>query len=955
MNTIESTPERIVQSLNGLWQLTFDPQNKGIEEKWYKQCPSGEAMVVPGVWELLRPGYDGVGWYEKRFELDAAWLDKRVVLKFGAVNYYCECWLNGEKIGHNEGGYSTFEFEISGQAKAGENVLVVRVINPPINHEIEGFRSGAPLNQGNIPVGKAGWYYNFGGIWQDVSLTVTERVAVTDCYVQPLPFEKKAKFKIEISNRSGAGTYLLRYGVRPTGHAEVIEKRVKLKKGKNVVSVELSFDKVRCWSPDDPFLYTAEVIIEGQDCFAVRFGMREFTVEGSRFLLNGEPIILKGFLQQGAYPRTLSFPEDEAMARREFQMLKENGFNFLRCHIKPVSGRYLDIADELGILVMSEPAIGWIMNSPETEARCQREVEALIRQDRNHPSVVFWCLLNEAFAFLGFSVAQVVEMTTRIARRARELDPSRLMIDTSGGHGLSASGGTADMMLDTAADLSGLAHIMLPNQDKAARFIDAHSYTTLPLSDAALQNYRSSGNADMVFFVSEYGAAETPPDYAAVLKKYRPKEKKLGLEDYQLHKDFYDSLKAQFKAAGVKKLFGSVGNFIEQTNAARADEMRLVTTALRTNPNLGGLCYCQLADASGELFGALDQWREPKPLWHALSEGVRVPLLVPEMNKRVLVSGETETLTAKLINENETGADYEYTLRLVNENGRTLKKVEGRVKAVAWVQEVEGLTFPQKLKPGTYKYQAILRPKGGEEISESMSFLVIEKGTPVVSKVGARGIENDLTKHLLGLGLQVELIGNNYREKNIPLLVDCRNGLLNDRNVIMEQFGQMKKMVQLGGCLILLNPEPLLLYEYLIPSLIRMQPVMRNCSYVQAHPVFDGLPSGCAGDYVYGDVGAKKKFERGADVKAAGGEVLYGAFSMHMWTRPADYSWGAGLYTLPLGKGTIVVSQLDLLNHMGRSAVADRILVNLINFAASQIKEGGEEQLLSRCIDPVDE
>ncbi len=942
-----------MQSLNGLWQLTFDPQNKGIKEKWFKQCPSGEAMKVPGVWETLRPGYDGVGWYEKRFEVLPEWKGKRLVLKFGAVNYYCDCWLNGVKLGSNESGYSTFEFEIGGQAKTGENVLVVRVINPPIDYEIEGFRSGAPLNQGNIPVGKAGWYYNFGGIWQDVSLTVTEKIAVTDCYVQPLPFEKKAKLKISITNQAAAGTFLLRYGVSPTGHAQIVEKKVKLKKGDNELSVELPFEKVRCWSPDDPFLYTAEVIIEGMDCMSVRFGMREFTVEGSRFLLNGEPIILKGFLQQGAYPRTLAFPENEAMARREFQLLKDNGFNFLRCHIKPVSGSYLDIADELGILVMSEPAIGWIMNSPETEARCQREVESLIRQDRNHPSVVFWCLLNEAFAFLGFSVAQVVEMTTRIARSARELDPSRLMIDTSGGHGLSASGGTADMMLDTAADLAGLAHIMLPNSDDSARFIDAHSYCKLPVSDGSLQNYRSSGNADMVFFVSEYGAAETPPDYASVLRKYRPKEKKLGLEDYQLHKDFFDSLKAQFKAAGIKNIFGTVGNFIEQTNVARADEMRLVTTALRTNPNLGGLCYCQLADASGELFGALDQWREPKPLWESLSQAVRVPLLVPEIGKRVLFSGEPETLTAQLINENESGAMYEFALRLVNENGRTVKKCEGKVKAKSWVQPVDGLEFPKKLKPGRYEYQAILKPKGEAEIVESIEFLVIEKAKPVVPKVGARGVKTDLTEHLLELGLQVELIGNNYREKNIPLLVDCRNGLLEDRNVILEQFGQMKKMVQLGGCLILLNPEPLLLYEYLIPALLRMQPVMRNCSYIKPHAIFDGLPSGCVSSYVYGDVGAKKTFERGADVKAAGGEVIYGAFSMHMWTRPADYSWGAGLYTLPVGKGTIVISQMDLQDHLGKSAVADRLLVNLINYAASQIQAGGEEQLLSRCIDPI--
>src|SRR5208283_3209680 len=126
------------------------------------------------------------------------------------------------------------------------------------------------------------------------------------------------------------------------------------------------------------------------------------TIGGGCFLLNRQPVVLKGFLSQGSYPRTLIYPESPEMSRRELRLLKDNGFNFLRTHLRPPEPYYLDMADEMGILVLAEPAIGWIINSPETEGRCRREIVETLLRDRNHPSIIMWCLLNEAFHFLGF-------------------------------------------------------------------------------------------------------------------------------------------------------------------------------------------------------------------------------------------------------------------------------------------------------------------------------------------------------------------------------------------------------------------------------------------------------------------------------------------------------------------------------------------------------------------------
>ncbi len=142
-------------------------------------------------WEYWAPDYDGAGWYWKEFIAPVT--DDCVVAKltFDAVSYWCECWLNGQKIGEHEGMSDPFSFDVTGVILPGEkNQLVVRVINPPHNQEVDGFRSGAPLNQSDLPVGKAGWYYNYGGLWGKVWLEMLPPEHFVDLAITP-SFENK--------------------------------------------------------------------------------------------------------------------------------------------------------------------------------------------------------------------------------------------------------------------------------------------------------------------------------------------------------------------------------------------------------------------------------------------------------------------------------------------------------------------------------------------------------------------------------------------------------------------------------------------------------------------------------------------------------------------------------------------------------------------------------------------
>jgi len=932
-------------SLNGAWDLAFDPENKGKEKAWFSRFPKSVEAQVPGVWEQVKPGYDGVGWYRKRFEVSESLCEGTLRLRFGAVHYYCEVWLNGERLGDHEGGGSPFEFDISREALSEKNELIVRVINPPMDREIEGFRAGAPMNQGVLPVGKAGWYYNYGGIWQDVELLATPKVYAKHLHIKPYPFKKRVNVRVTVINKSRAGSYELDCAVTPSGKTRTVlseTRTVQLRKGLNEILFSFAFKDFRWWSPDNPFLYTCTAKIAG-DTLSDRFGMREFNIKNGHFVLNGKRITLKGYLQQGSYPRTLIFPDTEEMARKELRLVKESGCNFIRSHLKAPNPYWLDLCDEYGIMIEGEPGIGWIGKSPETERRCREEIEGLIQRDRNHPSIVFWCLMNEAYHFRGFTMAEIKRMTARLAKAARKLDDTRLLMDTSGGGGGADEGG----------DVVGGTQVLLPHVDEPGIMTDDHAYCSLPLSDASLVEYRTAGRKGLPLFISEYGAPLSPPNHRKVLNSYTPAEQTLGLEDYQLHKSFYDSLKEGFRKANLKGAFGTVDRFVEKVDRVRADEIRLITAAQRTNPTLAGTALCQLADASGELFGALDFFRNPKELYHRFSEAVQTPLPAVELLPRVSFEGDAVKIRFTLINEDQPDKTDEYRLEILNPSNKVIKKLAGeKIQGRGYIQTLHISTIKPGLPGGAYILRAKLLRKGRTFRTVDMAFTVLPKPEAELPMAAVFDPQGTLTANLKKLGARVELFSNNFRDKSAPVLMDMRQSRL-PRYQREEIFQQLRKIAETGGVGILFNPEPLLLHEVLFPTPLRPSRTGRQLGYIKKHPIFKSLPSDCVADYVYADV-FMDDFERGEDVLAAGGEVISGGLSAHMWTRPADYTWGAGIYTISVGRGEIIVCQMTVLDALDRSRTAQTLFVNLINYAAGRIKPGLEEQLLSRCIDPID-
>src|SRR5215475_7650427 len=180
-------------SLSGTWQFQLDPQGKFT----YTTLAPDRTIAVPLPWQAAFPElrqYSGYAWYRRSVDLGNAWLGGEILLQFGAVDYWCQIFVNGQLVGEHEGGYTPITLPIRRYARAGENEIVVRVYDAAqtqISHQRWPERTAQPatttppFDPVDIPHGKQEWYINVGGIWQNVTLTAVPTTYIDSIQVTP--------------------------------------------------------------------------------------------------------------------------------------------------------------------------------------------------------------------------------------------------------------------------------------------------------------------------------------------------------------------------------------------------------------------------------------------------------------------------------------------------------------------------------------------------------------------------------------------------------------------------------------------------------------------------------------------------------------------------------------------------------------------------------------------------
>ncbi len=384
-------------NLNGEWSYTFDLAKSGMDRKLYESQGFEQTIIVPFCPESELSGvkytdFIPAMWYHRTIRIPENWQDKRVILHFGAVDYYAVAYIDGKVAGRHWGGSSSFEFDVTSLVGDGkEHHLVVRVEDE--------------LRDGTQARGKqSGNYYSQGceytrttGIWQTVWMEAVDNYGLKG--VRILPELDRKSFVIQPE------FYALKEGMRleviVKDGASIVSRQIE--RAATPLTMVLPLKKVKAWSPESPFLYDIELNVldqEGKTVDHVKSyaGMRKVHVEGNRLFLNNKPYYLRFVLDQGFYPKGIWTAPTDADLKRDIELSLAAGFNGARLHQKVFEERFHYWADKLGYLTWGESA-SWGANTNKVEAARNflTEWEEIIVRDRNHPSIIAWTPFNETW------------------------------------------------------------------------------------------------------------------------------------------------------------------------------------------------------------------------------------------------------------------------------------------------------------------------------------------------------------------------------------------------------------------------------------------------------------------------------------------------------------------------------------------------------------------------------
>ncbi|NOR74238.1 MAG: DUF4982 domain-containing protein [Draconibacterium sp.] len=373
------------------WRNIDVPHDWSIEDIQGTNSPL-DSNAVGGISNGYFVG--GTGWYRKSFDVPKGFSGKKLVVEFEGVYMNADVWLNGVHLGNHPYGYTAFEFDISNLVKIGEtNYLAVQVKNE----------------------GRNSRWYSGSGIYRHVWLKITEPVHVKTWGVFITTPEISAELAtVEISTQIEDGREKKTALQITTQIFEANGNEVAITKNKSEVLAENSLpikqlfqiESPKLWSPESPNLYTAIIEIQNEkgeivDVVEEIFGIRsiEFSIEKG-FLLNGKPTLLKGgCMHHGNGP--LGAAAFDRAEERRVEIMKANGFNAIRCAHNPPSEAFLDACDRLGIRVIDETFDMWRKPKNPQDYNLyfddwwQKDVDAMVLRDRNHPSIIMWSVGNE--------------------------------------------------------------------------------------------------------------------------------------------------------------------------------------------------------------------------------------------------------------------------------------------------------------------------------------------------------------------------------------------------------------------------------------------------------------------------------------------------------------------------------------------------------------------------------
>ncbi|MEN3009303.1 glycoside hydrolase family 2 TIM barrel-domain containing protein [Pseudothermotoga sp.] len=606
--------------INENWNFSIDGK------RWRK-------VHLPHQIELSTQNYPNpislTGIYERELDL-RGFQGKRILLVFHGIDHSATIYINNKRVTEHEGGYDSFKIDVTDQLRF-DGTDLLRLIVKDLN----------VCSNPNLIAGKQDWYGNATGILQDIELWIVEEVYIDYVQVFPKKDLKTVECKVAFSDRKN---HALSYTLIDPNGKEILKGETKEN------HLFLTIPNPKPWNLQSPNLYTllVRLLENGQDVFQTKFGLRYIETVGDKVLLNGEPIYLFGALDQNFYPDTHYILPKRERILSEFLKIKEMGLNLLRCHVKIPNEIYLDLADELGIMVWIDLPYARKLDS-SGKAYLEKLLENTLKRFSNHPSFIMLSLINESWGLdlTENSQQEDREWVKKMYEKAKQLDPTRIYVDNS----------ACPWNYHVVSDID-----------------DYHFYNSFPyhnetwkrrVKDFAKGDYKTffeTPNKKLPKLVSEFGVWG-PSDPKTWTGKW------MNFPILVMGTKFEDS--SPSSAIGKLSKIYNLDDFTYQAQLHQLLGLKFQIEHIRLEQNITGYVITELSDIAWEANGLLDYNRMPKwfyPYLRFLNHEI-IPILLNHRSlllegeeykaKIFIANGSTRKLTANLVLRTETKKLYE--------------------------------------------------------------------------------------------------------------------------------------------------------------------------------------------------------------------------------------------------------------------------------------------------------
>jgi len=412
-------------SLNGDWHIMIDPYSDGlftfhreVRQDGYilNEAPTAgnnklveydfsksPTLKVPGDWNTQREAlfnYEGVMWYQRDFDYQPR-EHHRVFFHIGAANYKAILSVNGKLVCEHEGGFTPFDCEVTKLLHPGKNFTVIAVDD---TRQADG-----------VPTLNTDWY-NYGGLTRDVSLVEVPESFIDEYDLHLNPARTAVEGWVHLQDAAPGATASVSIPELKLEADGVVDSQGR-------VSIKLNAAGMQFWSPEQPKLYRV-TLKSGADALEDEMGFRTVEVSGTKILLNGKPIFLRGISIHAEAPYRSGRADNDEDVATLLGWARELGCNYVRLAHYPHDQRMTRAADRMGIVVWSEIPVYWAehFGDPAVLSKAEQQLSEEIRRDRDKASILLWSIANETP-----NTPERTQFLKTLAADVRKLDSTRLV------------------------------------------------------------------------------------------------------------------------------------------------------------------------------------------------------------------------------------------------------------------------------------------------------------------------------------------------------------------------------------------------------------------------------------------------------------------------------------------------------------------------------------------------